>query len=127
MNKLKVVACLLSAIIIVIIIGQVYLSRNSKQMVQSVQDICLTYEKEGDSQQTKQKIDSFLKKWNQSKKWLSMMVHHNELDPINEASARLPIYVHSDNPTDFKSECQVLKVQFRHLRNAEKIDWENIF
>lgn len=126
MSKLKIVAILLLLMIGVLIASQIYLSQSTRTLAESVDRVQVSYQKTGNSPETKKRMRQFFALWQKNSRILPTMIKHSEIDIVNASVAKLPAYLQDNQPTDFDAECDMLKMQLSHLWYIEKVNWENI-
>ena len=126
MSKLKAVAVMLLLLIGLIAAGQIYLKKSTVEMVSSAENMQVSFRQSGDSAATRRNMKRFLVLWAKNRPFFSMIVSHREIDTVNASSARLPAYLSHDEPGEFDAECDLLIMQLGHLRDVERISWENI-
>lgn len=126
MSKLKIVAILLLLMIGVLIASQVYLCNSTRTLTESVDRVQTSYQKTGNSPETKKKMRQFFTLWQKNSRIFPTIIKHSEIDIVNASVAKLPAYLQDNQPTDFYAECDMLKMQLSHLWYIEKVNWENI-
>lgn len=127
MKNLKTAVVILVIIPVLIIISQVYLSRVTYGLESTIQQAEACAQK-GDKNTSMKRISEFLTKWGYNQHVLSLFVRHVELDYVNQSASKLKPYLQTDGlkSGDFYSECEMLKFQFSHIRETERLSFDNI-
>lgn len=67
------------------------------------------------------------KTWQQMSDFWSMLIHHQELDRIEESLSKLEVYLQYQEPTDSQAELNHLINLIRHIPQRESWNLRNLF
>lgn len=65
--------------------------------------------------------------WNKLSSFWPMLIHHQEMDRIEESMQKLKSYLHYQEPSDSMAELFSLLKYIRHIPDKEKLNLKNIF
>lgn len=68
----------------------------------------------------------FVEDWKESSKFISIFVHHQEIDNINNALLELTQYIKFEDKTEALAKVHFIKFILTHLIDLEKITLQNI-
>lgn len=66
------------------------------------------------------------KDWEGSRKLVSAVVHHQQIDDIDTRFAELEVYASQRSSADFSAGCEILALQLRSLSRSHGFDWYNL-
>ena len=67
------------------------------------------------------------KSWQQMSKYWPMLVHHQEMDRIEESLTKLEVYLLYQEPSDAQAELRTLVKLIQHIPKKETLNLKNLF
>lgn len=67
------------------------------------------------------------KTWQKMSKYWPMLIHHQEMDRIEESLAKLEIYLEYQEPRDAQAELETLIMLIQHIPTKDTLNLRNLF
>lgn len=67
------------------------------------------------------------KNWQQMSKYWPMLIHHQEMDRIEESLTKLEVYLLYHEPSDAQAELRTLVKLIQHIPKKETLNLRNLF
>jgi len=67
------------------------------------------------------------KNWQQMSKYWPMLIHHQEMDRIEESLTKLEVYLLYQEPSDAQAELRTLVKLIQHIPKKEILNLKNLF
>lgn len=102
------------------------LSQNAENITENFTEIFHAI-KEDNWLKVTEDFSAVKKEWLQYKKWLPMIIDHQEIDNVDICISRLDEYLNYQNSVLAAGELSALEQLLKLIPANEKINWENIF
>lgn len=107
--------------------GNIYiLEKGAAALIQSAEKIEISIENEN-WQEAETLYNETQKTWNELRSFWPMIIHHQEMDRIEESMQKLKSYLHHQEPSNSMAELYSLLKYIRHIPDKEKLNLQNIF
>lgn len=107
--------------------GNVYiLEKGASSLMETAEKMRGSIEKEN-WQEAKSLYLETEKSWSKLRSFWPMLIHHQEMDRIEESMEKLKSYLHYQEPGDSMAELYSLIKYIRHIPEKEKLNLQNIF
>ncbi len=105
--------------------GSHYINQSSGSLVQKLDSVeeLIHGEKWDEAQQ---EMAGMEKEWEGTKKWWSVLLHHQEIDNIDISLKRVEKYVIGKNPILGLGELSALRLLVNHISDTETLSLQNI-
>ncbi|MFZ5753190.1 MAG: DUF4363 family protein [Bacillota bacterium] len=129
MKKYAVPIALFSLLVFLLAFGwgvYLFLEESANSFLNLAQDIINPVKQE----QWEKAKDSFAqseKNWHKINKYWPMIIHHQEMDRIEESMSKLKGYLENEDKTEALAELNVLIRYIRHIPSKEAVNLQNIF
>lgn len=125
MKRLWIVLAIIAGILAISLWGLWHLNKVTDQMESTLEQISAAVEKE-EGDQVKVLTAEFQLEWHQQEEILVRYIHHESLDAITSAVARLPALARYEQYPELASEVERVQELLNHVREAEFPTWKNI-
>lgn len=126
MKRLWIVSAILVFIIGIGGWGLWHITRVTNEMENSLERISEAVEKK-ESGQLQELTANFELEWHKNEEIMVRYIHHEALDPITGAVARLPALARYEQYPELAAEVERIQELIYHVWKAEIPNWENIF
>lgn len=128
-QTLKVLLSLL--FLVVLVVGaSFYMDRILRSTTQEMESQISQVESSswsGDWKNAETHLEKVIKDWDGTRKTLSVLTEHAEIDQIDAALSRMKQYVRTKDLSPALAEASALKQLIRHIPQKESLNWENLF
>ena len=129
LKKYAVPLFLIMASILIILAGwanYLFLQHGSQELLAAVEQAKLAAEQE-DWAKAASDLNRITTVWRKVEKYWPMLIHHEEMDRIEESMNKLKSYIRYEDTTQTMAELYNLNYYIRHIPEKEVFNLQNIF
>jgi hypothetical protein len=127
MRRAVIAVIILAILFVGTYASQRYSKKAVDSMVQSLNTVQTTYERNGSLPETKRALDDFSGQWEKNLRFFSMVIRENHIDEVRFSLAEARKYLEYNDKVEFMSELEFLKENIQSIYRCDEMLVDNIF